>query len=242
MNEEQVLREIGLGQSEIKAYIASLEIGSAKNGDIAKKANLNRSNCNEALKRLVGKGLVSSVIKANRKYYEATEPSYLLHLLQERQAKLRQVIPKLEEKRKLVRKEQQANIYEGYRGIKSVFEDILNSTKDEYLVFGAISIPEHFENYMRHWTQRRIEKKIKLKIIYHEEARSMIREYKGKRLTQIRILPKKYFTPAVNNVYGDKTATILWTKEPLAFVVKNKDYADSFRQYFKLLWKIARKA
>lgn len=243
MEETSILTEIGLSQSEIRAYIALLEIGSSTNGEITKKANLNRSNCNEALKRLVKKGLVSYVIKANRKYYEATDPNHILQLIKEKEKKIQEIIPKLEEKRTLHRKEQEANIYEGYKGIKSVFEDILNSLKlgEEYLVFGAVPVPELFENYIKHWTKRRIKKKIKLKIIFNEEAKLMIKQYRKEKLTDVRILPKEYITSAVVNIYGNKTATIVWTKEPLAFVVKNKDYADSFRQYFGLLWKIAKK-
>ncbi len=240
--EEEILEEAGLIPSEIKAYIASLEIGSSTNGEIAKKAKLNRSNCNEALKRLAEKGLVSYVIKANKRYYEASDPKNILKLVNEKQKKIENIISKLEEKRKLPKKEQEANIYEGYKGIKTVFEDILNSLNpgDEYLVFSATAVPKHFENFIKHWTKTRIKKKIKLKIIYNEEEKSMIEQRKKEKLNEIRVLPKEYITPAVVNIYGNKTATILWNKEPLAFVVKNKEYADSFRQYFNLLWKIAK--
>lgn len=242
MEEAKILEEIGLSQSEIKAYLALLEIGSSTNGEISKKANINRSNCNEALKRLTEKGLVSYVIKANRKYYEATDPRYILKLLKEKEEKIEEIIPQLEAKRKFPKREQEANIYEGYKGIKSVFEDILNSLKpgEEYLVFGAISVPIQFEIYFKHWAKRRIEKRIKMKIIFHEEAKSLIGQRKKEKLAKIRILPKEYMTPAVVNVYEDKTATIVWTKEPIAFVVKSEDYANSFRQYFELLWKTAK--
>lgn len=244
MEQEKILEEMGLSQSEVKSYIASLEIGSATNGEIAKKANLNRSNCNEALKKLMNRGLISYVTKANKRYYKATNPKYILKLLKEKQEKVKEIIPKLEEKRKFHKKQQEANIYEGHKGIKTVFEDILDSLKsrEEYLVFNAIDVPETFNIFIESWTKRRIDKKIKLKIIFHEESKEMIKKYKKQKLTEVRTLPKKYITPAVINVYGDKTAIILWTKEPLAFVVKNRDYSDSFRQYFRLLWKNAKKA
>lgn len=239
----EILEEVGLSQSEVKAYVASLEIGSATNGEIAKKANLNRSNCNEALKRLTNKGLVSYVIKANKKYYEATDPIYILELLKEKKEQIVKIIPNLRELKKIKRKEQEANIYEGYKGIKTVFEDILNTLKpgEEYLVFGVVNIPKPFEAYMIHWTKRRIEKKLKLKIIFNKDInQEIIEKYKKEKLTELKILPKEYVTPAVVNVYGNKTATIVWAKEPIAFVVKNKEYSDSFRQYFKMVWKISK--
>ena len=60
-------------------------------------------------------------------------------------------------------------------------------------------------------------------------------------LSEIKALPKEYITPAAVNVYGDKTATIVWGNKPVAFVVENKEYADSFRNYFEMLWKLAKK-
>ena len=47
-------------------------------------------------------------------------------------------------------------------------------------------------------------------------------------------------TPAEVNVYKDKTAIVLWGKNPIAFLIKSKDTAKSFKGYFDLLWKIAR--
>lgn len=239
---EEELREIGLSPSEIKAYLSLLELGSSTNGQVAKEAKIDRSNCNEAIKRLVEKGLVSYVIKANRKYFEATNPSHILELLKEKAQKIEGIIPLLEQKQSAFKKEQEANIYEGYKGVKSVFEDILKTLgkNDEYLVFGAISVPTPFENFINHWTKLRIKKGIKLKIIYNEEAKNMIKRYKDEKLTETKTLPKEYITPAVVNIYGNKTATIVWTKEPLVFVVKNKEYANSFRNYFNLLWKISK--
>ena len=38
---EQVLQEIGLTQTEIKAYMALLELGESKSGQILQKSGLN---------------------------------------------------------------------------------------------------------------------------------------------------------------------------------------------------------
>ena len=99
-----------------------------------------------------------------------------------------------------------------------------------------------FERYIIHWTNRRAKARIILKIIYHEEAKSFIQQTKKLPLTEMKVLPKSYITPAAVNIYGDKTATIVWTEKPIAFVVKSKEYSDSFRSYFNLLWKIAKLA
>ena len=59
-------------------------------------------------------------------------------------------------------------------------------------------------------------------------------------LAEIRYLPEKYSSPVSINIYGDKTATILWASQPLAIVIKNKYIADGYRNYFGLLWNTAK--
>ena len=59
-------------------------------------------------------------------------------------------------------------------------------------------------------------------------------------MSENRFFPKGYSTPTVVNIYGDNVVTVLWKEDyPLCFRVRNKDIADSYRQWFKLLWKNA---
>jgi hypothetical protein len=43
------------------------------------------------------------------------------------------------------------------------------------------------------------------------------------------------------NIYGNKTAIILWAKRPMAIVIQNEEITDGYKKYFDLLWKIAKK-
>ena len=79
-----ILESTGLSPSEIAAYIAAVELGSTVASLIARKANLNRSNCYEALKRLISKGLVTSVNKNRKTFFEAVDPKLLLVLHKEK--------------------------------------------------------------------------------------------------------------------------------------------------------------
>jgi hypothetical protein len=110
---------------------------------------------------------------------------------------------------------------------------------EEHLVYCVVDIPSSFRIYFKHWNKKRIRKKVYVKAIFNEEAKH-IKEVSKLPLTKVRTIPKEFSTPAVINIYGNKVAIILWTKNPLAFIVKNKEYADSFRNYFELLWKISK--
>ncbi|MDI6738179.1 MAG: hypothetical protein QME12_06745 [Nanoarchaeota archaeon] len=60
-------------------------------------------------------------------------------------------------------------------------------------------------------------------------------------LAEIRHLPKEYESPVSLNVYGGKVAIIVWGVEPAAILIANTDVAKSFRNYFELMWKMAKK-
>lgn len=121
----------------------------------------------------------------------------------------------------------------GYEGIKSVFEDTLNHK--EVLFIGAggyisIRMPEYWKEY----NQKRIAQGQTWKIL----ARGTILNtpIAKERLVKYKILPEAYTTPNVVWIFGDKVANVLWTEEPIAFVVENKKVAKSYREYFNSLW------
>jgi hypothetical protein len=37
------------------------------------------------------------------------------------------------------------------------------------------------------------------------------------------------------NIYKDKVATVLWSKTPVVFLIKNREIGKSFKTYFNLL-------
>ena len=232
-----------MSPSEIKAYTSCLDLGSSTASEIAKNVKLNRSNCYEALKRLMQKGLISTIQRERKTLFESANPKKLFELIKTKEVEVNKLIPELEKRQKISKRPNHtATVFEGYEGIKSVFEDILYTLNkgDDYLVFGAVDVPKTFERYLVHWTKRRVAKRVQLKIIFHEDAKSFIEKTKTAPLTELKVLPKSYITPAAVNIYGDKTATIVWTETPIAFVVQNKEYTESFRSYFQLLWNIAK--
>jgi len=238
----KLLENIGMSQSEIKAYLSCLELGLSTPAQIASHSKLNRSNCYDALDRLLKKGIVGKIVKNGKIHYEACKPQHLLEIIEKNKNDLASIVPDLEKiQQSLILPTQNAAIFEGYDGIKNVFENILNTLQpnEEFLVFGAVDTPPEFERYIVHWTRRRADKKIKLRIIYHEEAKNFLEQTKKMPFTRIKTMPKQYVTPAAVNIYGNKTATIVWSKTPIAFVVESEDYTNSFKNYFEMLWQQA---
>ena len=69
--DKQQLINIGLSNNEVDIYLSLLESGQSLVGEITKKTKINRTHIYDRLQKLINKGLVSYIIKNNRKYFYA---------------------------------------------------------------------------------------------------------------------------------------------------------------------------
>ncbi|MDP3026787.1 MAG: helix-turn-helix domain-containing protein [Nanoarchaeota archaeon] len=239
MNTED-LQEFGLSNTEAKVYLALLELGKSKAGEITKKSAVNRTNVYDALERLIEKGLVSYVTENNKKVFEAVNPERLQEIIEEKQDKLGRVIQELKARYSAGKTEEDASIFKGKKGIKSIFEDVLKEKKDLFAYGAESRFKEMFPFYQKHWNEERAKLKINLKMIYSERVREIKKEEHLK-LLEMKFLPKTYDFPSTIIIYADKVVTIVWLEEPFGFVIKSEEAVKSNMNFFELLWKLAKK-
>ncbi|MCX6741659.1 MAG: helix-turn-helix domain-containing protein [Candidatus Pacearchaeota archaeon] len=79
----KILEKLGLTENQAKVYLALLRLGSVTAGIIIKETGLHRAYVYEILEKLMDKGLVSHVIQAQRKYFEAANPKKFLEMISE---------------------------------------------------------------------------------------------------------------------------------------------------------------
>ncbi len=241
-----MLESVGLAGNEIKVYLALLDLGSALAGEITKKSGVNRTNVYDALDRLTERGLVSYVVQENRKYFEAAKAARLIKYLEEKEQEIQNkkalvasVLPELERKRKLSREPQEATIYKGRQGLKSVAEIILD-TKKPLSVFGAEGkFTELFTHYAEQWHRRRGKLNILLKIIFNERLRG-IKSKANFPKAQVRFNAHIHDIPATTWIFGDTVAIVVWSEQPLVTLIRSKEVAAAYTQFFKILWKDSR--
>lgn len=240
------LSKLDLLQSEIKVYLALLELGSSSAGKIAKESKLNRGSVYKAVQILINRGLVSYVIKSNKKEYKASDPIVIKKLIKDKEEelkKLKRQLPSLAELYKKTKKKVETNIYEGINGAKTIWEELLKECKenDEWLILGAPKSAEILGGYFKDFNKRRAKRKVRMKIIYNKDATELIKIRKKQPLTRVKVMPKEYITPASLEVVNDKTLIVLYEPQIIVFSINSKEVANSFRQYFNLLWKTAKK-
>lgn len=243
--EELQLEKLGLTRIESKVYLSLLKLGGTKSGALVRKTGLHRATVYDALKRLIEKGLVSYIIKGKIKHFQVTSPEYFLDKIEEEENKLKEkeiFVKNLVKELNMIREEakikEEASIYEGFKGIKLIFDEIL--TCKEYSVFGSrAKLKEVLGNYFYIFQKRKKRLKIKARLLFDESFRNS--DYLKDIYGEMRFLSKEYNTPIATFIYKNKVTIIISKDIPVAFVLENKEVAESFRSYFELLWKIAKK-
>jgi HTH-type transcriptional regulator, sugar sensing transcriptional regulator len=241
-----VLERIGLTKNDRRVYLALLELGSATVSNLAKKTGLHRSYVYDILDKLIDVSLANFIIKNNKKYFNAENPERVLQILKNKEEEIKEsereiseVLPELIQRQKIAIEKQEARIFLGKEGIKSILEDILK-IKREFKVLGAEGkFKDIFKWYFYNWQIKRVKSRISNKIIYNEKLRGL-RPLKEQKLTEVKFLSENNF-PSTIIIYGSKIAIIIWENNPIAFLLESESAKKTFENYFEMLWKIAKK-
>jgi len=245
--DKKILEKLGFTNGEVKVFLSLLKIGNATTGPVVDDSGISKSKVYEILERLRKKGLVSQIIENNTKYFQSVNPQRLLELYDEKEKELKdlkqdlvKVLPNLESQFNSKKEKQEVTVFRGYNGIKSIFQDMLNTLKEkqELIVFVAVETPDFLKPFFEEFTKQREKKKITVKIIV-TDPKIVVRTKEAK-YTKVKKINPELNTPAVFNLYKNKSAILLWSKDPIGILIENKEITDSFKKYFDVLWKIAK--
>jgi len=243
----KILEDIGLTDSEIKVYLALLKIGSSKKGNIVKEAGITSSKVYEVIDRLIEKGLASYVIKDKVKYFNVAPPERIKDYLKQKEENLKKqeeefdkFLPQLSLIQKLVEKKTDAEIYRGWKGMQTVYNNLLETMNkgEKYYIFGASKGEDEkrVKSFFTRFSEKVAQKKLKARIIFNDNARGNIPELEKK--AEVRYLNQT--TPAEILIYQNKTAIVLLENEPLIILIRGESIAKSFIEYFKIMWELAK--
>lgn len=246
----RALEQIGLTESEIKVYLALLRLGQTTSGHIVEEAKVTRSKIYDILERLKNKGLVSYIIKESTKYFSAADPSNIIKYLdnkekdiEEQKKSVMEILPLIEKQYKKAIEKNIAEIFLGVKGMQNAFNILVDefNSKDIYYAFGAGKGEDikQVQLFFERLHKQRVKKKVKSFIIFNDTSRKLFKTQEKSKLVEVKYLIES--TPAAINIYKNYTIMAILTEDPITFLIRNKAVADSFREYFKIMWRIAKK-
>ncbi|MFA6461168.1 MAG: helix-turn-helix domain-containing protein [Candidatus Woesearchaeota archaeon] len=243
------LMQIGLNKNESLVYSALLSLGKASATQIAQRTNLHRAVVYDNLDRLVDKSLATFITEGKKKVFQPNSPEMLAEMLEKQQEELNKKVEIAKEIKKEasqifeeIVESQDARMLRGLKGIKLLYEDVLNCKS--YNSFGAplASVKIMGETFWKNIDIKTQDRKIKINLIFNESLRrhgeAIKKEVKN---IELRFLDHGFDPLTQTIVYGGKVAIIVWTEKPIVTLIHDQYAYDSYNSFFNLLWKIARK-
>ncbi|MDP2925587.1 MAG: helix-turn-helix domain-containing protein [Nanoarchaeota archaeon] len=244
------LAYLGLSTKEIYVYNALIQLGPTTTGQIIKKTGIPSSKIYQILDSLTTKGFISYTISANKKNFMAADPEILLKTysdkikdMQKVEIEVKEAIKELSKIRYSAKKPYEINVFEGVKGIKTLQESILNNlSKGEkiYIVGSPPLMNPSLTGYFKDYNSRRAKKGVIQKVIKNHTGRKtlFLENFSN---TQVKYMPEGMDMPALFQTFKDQVCIGIYEPFPIMFVIKNKKIAESFKSYFDLMWKIAKK-
>lgn len=231
------LQNAGLSMNEAKVYLALLDLGSATPTEIAKTAGIHRPNTYESIQSLIKKGAVMHIEKNNKKYYEAQDPEALLGLLNNQVQRFREILPKLKVKKEFAnRKKSKAQIFEGLKAIQMTIYKFLEFKKPIFVYGVPKDAAERMKYFIGQFHRERIAKKIPMHHIYNDDAPKRMLQLMNLPYTKVKVLPKRFNSDVSTLICAHQLVLVHWQETPTITVINNAALAESYVQYFKILW------
>ncbi len=240
--ETRILKELGMTETEIRVYVQLLESGQSLASSISRQSKVERAVTYHILDKLIRKGLVSYVVRENRKYFCAAEPEKLMDLLQEKELPLKGLIASLSALVPSGRQSLFVEVFEGKEGFKTSMEDLLRDGSPYSIIGYTGKGPLIAPFWYKHWNERRIAAKVRRRLLVHGSDSGI--EALDSPFTDCRVLPDEA-------IGAQKTSTIVYGRDRVLLFLPLQEFAgvriisrethDSYQEYFDILWKRSRR-
>ena len=232
-----VLEDLGLSKGEIKAYITLLGLGETKIGGIIEKSRMASSAVHNSVHGLTNKGLVSYIKKGKIKFYKAVPPKQLVSFIEDKKKRVLEILPELEMRQKKQEEKQEAEIFEGLKGVTSMLNIMIEDAKkgDEYLFF-VVNVKdkeknEEIQEFFTHYDLKREEKGLSVKGLVPKYMKGIFRGRKSMKTKY-----PDFLIPSNIAICKNKVVLISWEEKPVGYLITSKQIANIYREFFYEIW------
>jgi len=240
--------QLGFTPNEAEIYMLLIQYGKADAGFLIRKTKFHKKIVYDYLEKLIDKGLVSYITEENRRVFQIASPEMLSQLFANEKkeidakiAKAQQLAKEMGTISKKLKFRQDAAVLRGNAGIRAFYAELVKR-KQPYVVFGAPQASLEIMGTV-FWDNlvRKLEaEKITSRLLFNESIRKY-GETLNTRICKVRYFSRDFEPLTETNIQGDRVAIIVWSDEPMLFLVEDPNVAKSYKQYFERMWKEAKK-
>lgn len=238
------LIRLGLKYNESLVYISLLKLGETGSSKIIEDSGLHGQYVYQSLGQLERRGLAQHVVKRGRKKFTAKNPEILKRLVDQQKTIADDVAAKLKEIL-VMPAEQTFEVFQGRESYIAHEFDMLERAKNgsEALVIGGMGdkFNQTMGERLKEYTSLQIKKNVKIRYIGSDSQRPTMAIVHGRRqLFEIKYLPGLFTAEVNTNVWPDALAFNIFSEPVTHFTIWNPLVAQSYRQFFETLWKLAK--
>jgi len=222
------LEELGLSENEITIYLTLLKIGRTTANTVAKISGMKRSTTYDNLQLLISRGIASTSLSDSVSYYVGVDPQKLIHILEDKVRRVRDIVPELEKLRKTVLTTGGVTYFEGKKGVLTVLNDVLDTAETHFYYIGSRKMAKiPLKHYPDNFARRRVESKITLHgiLAQEDEEDTFVSDVDGEAYSEIAYKKKLNGSQAIMFAYKDKISFITNREDPVGVIIENKEIA-----------------
>ena len=239
MHIQKSLEQIGYGTNEAKTYLASLSLGETTITEIASKAKIPRTTCQNSISILQQEGLINSFVRRRRKYWIAENPQKILSRLKEKETTLKALMPELQALRYETGVQPTVRFFRGVEGISHIVDDIIETKQHIRSLTSREDALLLLSDEYRYFIEQRYTRHLRVHFLTKRSPETL--EHKkddARELRHTRFLPADFEIKNANYIYGDKIAIISLNKNlPMGIIIADADIAKTQSELFDYIWK-----
>lgn len=242
------LLQLGMSGKESGVYLSVLQNANSSIISIAKDTGLSRGTAFDIVERLKKKGYLAEVKRGKKRRIVVESPTNTFYSLLDNQhdhfSRSKKAVEELLPLVKSITAESdfkpQLRVYTGEEGFRRVWDEILGFGGKSFLSIARIETFVKFvgEDFLWEIQKRKVKAGISSRAI-NESSEMAKKMYEAdKRYNrETRLAPKGFEFPSSEIVFGDKIAMFSTREENIIVVIESKDFAQTHRIYFEMIWK-----
>lgn len=241
MDKIEILNSIGLSKWESQTYLALLELGESKTGELSKKAEVPQSKIYIVLDSLIEKGLVSYIIKGQIKHFQTSDPKRILTLFKEKEEQLKNLLQSISIKNK---EKDSVEIFSGFKAIRVMLASLIeNPKKDEdFYGFstGETSLNKDILDFYEWWGERKRTAGLKDHLLISEKNKLNFKKAISKEdILYVRKKTRyaKVSFPGDVAIFRHNVVLFNYENNPTAILIQSKEISEQYKDFFLSLWK-----
>lgn len=230
MELNEKLQQAGLTGNESKVYLELHKHGELSANQIAKNIGMDRTLTYTVLNHLIEKGQINYVVKKNKKMFSSSSPENLLNPIKSKEAVILDLIKQLNEIKTEKQEPVDINVYEGKEGFRTFMNTAIK--EKEILSFGGTGRAYELLYEMPLIGKQMEKAGSHLKVILDKKYAD--HDFVKHKNVHVKLTDVK--SESTTTIFGDYIAIHLIKDKPIVILIRNKDIAESYKNYFNFMW------